>query len=209
MPDSDDDPTPQNSPPSSHRNSASIKLNGHNSTTTANVYSSGVDDEQPNESRHSRRLSAYHYGNFSSHSSSRLSNSSTSDDDDASSDDSAVPFFCKNNNQSQAHTSQTMASRLERTPIASRSRDIKECEYTPDSGIATTPGSSKHFSDGNNNANGNRSYGSGSRTLSNIKNNHGDNDTVTSSMKLFQQNVTRIRRNFRNIGEASYSEDSD
>lgn len=211
-------------------------MNGsHNfkSATEAPVaYSSGVDDEQPSETRHSRRkrnhslTNSFHYaGNLSSHSSSRLSNSSSSDDDDASSnDDSSVPFFRNSLTKRQKSTfdESNAQQRIERTPVASRSRDYKDCEFTPDSGIAVTPcpGSSgisstnnlnKHFSDGNNNSNrsgsGSGGGGSGSRTNNNHKIN-GD-ESLTTSMKLFQQSMARIRRNFRNIGDVSFSEDSD
>lgn len=203
MPDSDDDPTPQNSPPSSIRNIVPIKMNGSShSFNSPTVYSSGVDDEQPNDTRHTRRVTSYHYSNLSSHSSSRLSNSS-SDDDDGSSDDSSVPFR-GNQTQSSSH----LFTRIELTPIASNSRDLKHCEYTPDSGISMNPSgsSSKPMADGMGSS-ANRNYGGcSSRTLSNLK---GDNDSMSTSMKMFQQSVTRIRRNFRNIGEASFSEDSD
>lgn len=240
-PDSDDDPTPQNSPPLSRAapvNTVPIKMNGiHNIKSATNTepssvaYSSGVDDEQPSETRHSRRKrnhslsNSFHYaGNFSSHSSSRLSDSSSSDDDDASSnDDSSVPFF-RNTlskrqkptfNESDAH------QRIQRTPKASRSRDYKDCEFTPDSGIAVTPGPGssgisntnnlrKQCSDGNNNSNrsgsGSGGGGGGSRT-NNQKIN--EDESLTTSLKLFQQSMARIRRNFRNIGDASFSEDSD
>lgn len=246
-PDSDDDPTPQNSPPLSQstmrlNHPTPVKVNGIHKFN--NAYSSGVDDEQPNETRHSRRkrnhslTNNYHYNNnnFSSHSSSRLSDSSSSDDDDASSNDSSMPFFCNNLSKKQKfangeqreqqqqqieQNNQTASTltRLERTPIASRSRDTKGCEFTPDSGFVTTPGSStsctlpaKQHSDGNNNSNtnnngNNSNRSSGSKANGNHKIN-GD-DSIATSMKLFQQNVSRIRRNFRNIGEASYSEDSD
>lgn len=87
-PDSDDEPSPENSPALHNVNhSVPIKLNGTNSTNLAQAYSSGVDDDQPNEIRHSRRkrnhsltTNNYHFTNYSSHSSSRLSNSSSSDD---------------------------------------------------------------------------------------------------------------------------------
>lgn len=200
--------------------------------TTSVAYSSGVDDAQPSETRHSRRkrnhslTNTFHYtGNLSSHSSSRFSDSSSSDDDNvASNDDSSVPFFCNNLSKRQKSTfddAHAQQRSIERTPVASRSRDYKDCEYTPDSGIAVTPcpGSSgisntnnlnKHFSDGNNNSNrsgtGNGGGGSGSKP-----NNHKINgdESLTTSMKLFQQSMARIRRNFRNIGDASFSEDSD
>lgn len=204
MPDSDDDPTPQNSPPSSIRSIVPIKMNGSShSFHSPAVYSSGVDDEQPNDNRHSRRVASYHYSNLSSHSSSRLSNS-TSEDDDGSSDDSSVPF---RGSQSQA-ASHLLPHRLERTPNANHLREVKSGEFTPDSGISMAPGSSssKHLSDGIGGAGARTIGGCSSRTLSNLKS---DTDTMTTSMKLFQQNVTRIRRNFRNIGEASFSEDSD
>lgn len=233
-PDSDDDPTPQNSPPLSRAapvNTVPIKMNGghilKSATTTdaaAVAYSSGVDDEQPNEIRHSRRkrnhslTNSFHYaGNLSSHSSSRLSDSSSSDDDDATSnDDSFVPFFRSSlsKRQKTAFDDSHGPQHIERTPVANRSRDYKDCEFTPDSGIAVTPcpGSSgissthnfnKHFSDGNNNDGGG---GSGSRT--NAHKINGD-ESLTTSIKLFQQSMARIRRNFRNIGDASFSEDSD
>lgn len=106
-PDSDDDPTPGNSPVAqnvAHPSTVPTKMNG----TNAPAYSSGVDvdDDQPNEVRHSRRkrnhsltTSNYHYTNYSSHSSSRLSNSSSSDDDDTSSNDSSIPFFTNHLNK--------------------------------------------------------------------------------------------------------------
>lgn len=214
-----------------------IKMNGkHNfkstaPTTEATVaYSSGVDDEQPNETRHSRRkrnhslTNGFHYaGNLSSHSSSWLSDSSSSDDDDATSnDDSSVPFFRNNlsKRQKPAFDEGHAQQRIERTPVASRARDYKDYDFTPDSGIAGTPcpgGSglsttnnlNKHFSDGNNNSNrsGSGSGGGGSASRTNHKINA--DESLTTSMKLFQQSIARIRRNFRNIGDASFSEDSD
>lgn len=201
MPDSDDDPTPQNSPPSSIRDTVPIKVNGSShSFNSPTVYSSGVDDEQPNDTRHSRRVTSYHYSNLSSHSSSRLSNSS-SDDDDGSSDDSSKPF---RGNQTQS--SSNLFTRLELTPIASHSQDVKHCEYTPDSGISMAPSGSSSKPDGVSNS-GTRNYGGcSSRMLTNLKS---DTEPINNSMKLFQQSVTRIRRNFRNLGEASFSEDSD
>lgn len=85
-PDSDDEPTPENSPASHSVNlSVPTKLNGTSSTKLAPAYSS-VDDDQPNEVRHSRRkrnhslTNNYHFTIYSSHSSSRHSNSSSSDD---------------------------------------------------------------------------------------------------------------------------------
>lgn len=94
VPDSDDEPTPSNSPTTQRPvdgNAEPPKLNGSNGST---IYSSGVDDNQPNEVRHSRRKRNhsltkinYHYRNYSSHSSSRRSNSSSSDDKDNDDDD--------------------------------------------------------------------------------------------------------------------------
>lgn len=207
------------------------------------AYSSGVDDEQPSETRHSRRkrnhslTNSFHFaGNLSSHSSSRLSDSSSSDDDDAASnDDSSVPFFQFGSlpkRQKAAFDDSNGQPRIERTPVANRSHDCKDCEFTPDSGIAVTPcpGSSgiantnhlnKHFSDGNNNSNrsgsgsgggdgGGGSGGGGGSSGGRTQNNHKINggESLTTSMKLFQQSMARIRRNFRNI-DASLSEDSD
>lgn len=70
-----------------NQTAVTTKLNGTHSNSLAPAYSSGVDDDQPNEVRHSRRkrnhsltTNNYHFTNYSSHSSSRLSNSSSSDD---------------------------------------------------------------------------------------------------------------------------------
>lgn len=150
-PDSDDEPTPDSSPILQINVLAqqTVKLNGVHTTNTAPAYSSGVDDDQPNE-RNSRRkrnhsitTTNYHFPNYSSPSSSRFSNTST-DDDDISSDDSSLPFFKSNylnkrpkqvDNNEVSHTSSSV-SNLERTP--NRPRDPKDCEHaTPDSGIGT------------------------------------------------------------------------
>lgn len=145
--DSDDEPTPDSSPVAQ---APVTKVNGVN---TAPAYSSGVDDDQPNE-RNSRRkrnhslttAANFHFTNYSSHSSSRLSNSSSSDDDDTSSDDSSLPFFAshlsKRPKQSDNNETSTVPMlRIECTPT--RSRDPKDCDVTtPESGIGSTPGSS-------------------------------------------------------------------
>lgn len=151
MPDSDDEPTPDSSPILQNvSQSPATKVNGIHSTNPAPAYSSGVDDDQPSE-RNSRRkrhhsltTTNYHFTNYSSHSSSRLSNSSS---DDASSDDSSIPFYSNHLNKRSKQTTDNNKSSPgsqcdEHTP--SRSRDAKDCEVaTPDSGIGSTPGSSR------------------------------------------------------------------
>lgn len=152
-PDSDDEPTPDSSPiiqPNVGPVPA-IKVNGVHTASTAPAYSSGVDDDQPNE-RNSRRkrnhsltTTNYHFTNYSSHSSSRLSNSS-SDDDDISSDDSSLPFFSSNHlskrQKQTADNDVSHPSMLRCTP--SRARDPKDCELpTPDTGM---PGSTSRWS---------------------------------------------------------------
>lgn len=137
--------------------------------------SSGVDDDQPNEFRNSRRkrransltTANFHFANYSSHSSSRLSNSSSScSDDDISSDDNSMPFFSNHlskrsrkaeNEMRTASTATTVTptpttaataaatistpTNTPQTPSNSRSGDRKD--YDPDSGIGSTPGSSR------------------------------------------------------------------
>lgn len=256
-PDSDDDASPQNSPPISQSTNnlpgvVPIKTNGiHN---TKPPYSSGVDDEHPDENRlynrNGRRkrnhllTNSYHYTNYSSHSSSRLSSTGSSDSDDAS-DSNDNSFFSNSLSKKRKLTLGNMLDRkndcteeqgnlvsnslltgraCEKTPIASRSRDLKDCELTPDSGIASAACSStgsagtaaaKHYQDGNNNNNSNNG-GSSDKHSTHRSNSHSSSskklnkdEILTTSIKLFQQNVARIRRNFRNIGDASYSEDSD
>lgn len=234
---------------------ATIKINGTHAPNTTRTYSSGVDDEQPNETRHSRRkrnhsmtTTNYHYTHYSSHSSSRLSDSSSSDDDDTTSNDSSAPFFSNNlikkpkqsgneaTSVQQTEEIPSILTRLERTPLANRSRDAKSYELTPDSGIASTPGSStssatqstsipsqrksssSFISSNENNANNDDEDDDDEVDIDDNHNNRScngkvskvnRNDAMSTSIKLYQQSVLRVRRNFRNIGDVSYSEDSE
>lgn len=263
-PDSDDDASPQNSPQISQSNNnlpaaVPIKTNGVHNLNPA--YSSGVDDEQPDENRlynrNGRRkrnhllTNSYHYTHYSSHSSSRLSSTGSSDSDDAS-DSNDDSFFTNSLSKKRKLTNgntvaapscsapscnedpRTLISNTvlvlracEKTPIANRSRDLKDSEFTPDSGISSAGCSSTgsatanvqgNYQDGNNNINNinNNANGSSSDKHCTVRSNQHNNsnkktgkDESITSIKLFQQNVARIRRNFRNIGDASYSEDSD
>lgn len=129
---------------------------------------------------------------MSSHSSSRISSSSG---EDAESTESSAPLF-----QTVPHNREAGSSHIstltqngfgrpimanEKTPIANRSRAYGIENNTPDSGISSASGRQ----DGNNN--------------SSVK------KTVNTSepTKLFLQKVSRIRRNYRNIGDVSYSEE--
>lgn len=184
--DSDDDPSPENSP-----RAIPVPING--SHHSLNNYSSGIDDERPNRSRRrktniSLNRNQNNFGHYSSHSNSRLS-SSCSEDDDASSNDSLLPFFDNKKrkmgqNGNVEVTTVAAQNENERTTTTNQSW----MNFTPDSGISVVGGSSTSTSrhDGNNNANSLR--------------NNGD-----SSMKLFQQKVARVRRNYRN----NFGDDSD
>lgn len=198
--DSDDDPTPENSP-----RAIPIPMNGTHHSLNVNNYS-GIDDERPNNNRYNnlRRRKANislnrnqnNYGHYSSHSNSRLS-SSCSEDDDASSYDSLLPFF-DNKKRKLSETGNVDDQRVvvdDNLSTKAATSSQSWINFTPDSGISAVgssstsssapPSTSRH--DGNNNANGIR--------------NNGEN----SSMKLFQQKVARVRRNYRN----NFGDDSD
>jgi len=190
--DSDDDPSPENSP-----RAIPVPINGSHHSLSVNNYSSGIDDERPNRYNSARRRKTNislnrnqnNFGHYSSHSNSRLS-SSCSEDDDASSNDSLLPFFDnKKRKLSQNGSTEVVVVDNEVATTTSQSW----MNFTPDSGISVVGGSSTSSAppstsrhDGNNNASGLR--------------NNGD-----SSMKLFQQKVARVRRNYRN----NFGDDSD
>lgn len=202
-PDSDDDPTPQNSPPiTRHTLIRTTRQNGCHKPNIVTYSSGGVDDEPFNENRpytrHSRRKRNHslntnfqlHYSHLSSHSSSRISSSSG---EDAESTESSAPLF-----QTVAHNREGGSSSStalipngfgkpytvnENTPIRSRPHGIDN--YTPDSGISSASGRQ----DGNNNSSVKKSVNGSEPT------------------KLFLQKVSRIRRNYRNIGDVSNSDE--
>lgn len=197
--DSDDDPSPENSP-----RAIPVPING--SHHSLNNYSSGIDDERPNRYHSSRRRKTNislnrnqnNFGHYSSHSNSRLS-SSCSEDDDASSNDSLLPFF-DNKKRKMSTNGNVEVDVVADENELSTTTNQSWMNFTPDSGISVVggggssssrctssapPSTSRH--DGNNNANG-------------LRNNGGD-----SSMKLFQQKVARVRRNYRN----NFGDDSD
>lgn len=196
--DSDDDPSPENSP-----RAISIPINGTHHSLNVNNYSSGIDDERPNHYNSSRRRKTNvllnrnqnNYGHYSSHSNSRLS-SSCSEDDDASSNDSLLPFFDNKKRKLSGNGKDEEQCVVVDENVSTKATTPSQSwiNFTPDSGISAvgssstsssaTPSSSRH--DGNNNANGVR--------------NNGD-----SSIKLFQQKVARVRRNYRN----NFGHDSD
>lgn len=194
--DSDDDPSPENSP-----RAIPVPLNGSHHSLNVNNYSSGIDDERPNRYNCPRRRKTNthislnrnqnNYGHYSSHSNSRLS-SSCSEDDDASSNDSLLPFFDNKKRKMSENANAVVVDENVTTGTATANSQ-SWINFTPDSGISAVgssstssapPSTSRH--DGNNNANGIR--------------NNGD-----SSMKLFQQKMARVRRNYRN----NFGDDSD
>lgn len=193
LPDSDDDPTPQNSPPMIRP----PRYNGTRTNKPSSAYSSGGVDDEPlsGSRRHSWRKRnnsgnanfPIHHSQLSSHSSSRIS--SSSEEEDASTESSVILF-----QTARMGTSSQNASTNNKTPVVDRSRSFA-VENTPDSGISSMVGSSggstarKH--DGNNYSNAKR-HAVGSNTT-----------------KLFLQKVARVRRNYRNIGDDSYSDDSE
>ncbi|XP_037046872.1 DDB1- and CUL4-associated factor 5 [Bradysia coprophila] len=192
--DSDDDPSPENSP-----RAIPVPINGSHHSLSVNNYSSGIDDERPNRYSSSRRRKTNismnrnqnNFGHYSSHSNSRLS-SSCSEDDDASSNDSLLPFF-DNKKRKMAQNGNAEVEVVADENELTTSTHQSWLNFTPDSGISVVGGSSTSSAppstsrhDGNNNANGLR--------------NNGD-----SSMKLFQQKVARVRRNYRN----NFGDDSD
>lgn len=195
--DSDDDPSPENSP-----RAIPVPINGTHHSANVNNYSSGIDDERPNSYNNLRRRKKHislnrnenNYGNYSSHSNSRLSSSCS---DDACSNDSLVPFFDNKKRKISENADNTDIVVDENVLPTTATSNQSWINFTPDSGINSAVGSSSTSSsappstsrhDGNNNANGNR--------------NNGD-----SSMKLFQQKIARVRRNYRNnFGDYSDSD---
>lgn len=216
-PDSDDDPTPRNSPPITQRAQIrTIRLNGHSGPKANTTYSSGgVDDEPINDNRsyhrHTRRKRhnsvntnfQLHCSHFSSHSSSRISNSSSSEDDAASTEGSAplfqtvIPHRDHVNSNGNGHIAARNTPFVgECTPIASRTRH-HGVDITPDSGMSSmvdsAAGSTNRKNDNQHESSTKKGTAGGSETT-----------------KLFMQKVARIRRNYRNIGgDVSYSEDSE
>lgn len=198
--DSDDDPSPENSP-----RAIPIPINGTHHSLNVNNYSSGIDDERPNNNRYNslRRRKANislnrnqnNFGHYSSHSNSRLS-SSCSEDDDASSNDSLLPFFDNKKRKLSENGNVDDPCVVVDEAVSTKTTTPSQSwiNFTPDSGISAVgssstsssapPSTSRH--DGNNNGNGIR--------------NNGD-----SSMKLFQQKIARVRRNYRN----NFGDDSD
>lgn len=208
--DSDDDPSPENSPRSS---AIPIPNNGSHHSLNVNNYSSGIDDERPNRYNNSRRRKTNislnrqqlnNYGHYSSHSNSRLSSSCSDDDDDASSNDSLLPFSNKktklseNGNNNGGNADAVIATENGKATTAATSTTTgttttnRSSWLTPDSGISSSAVGSSSTSSGRHDGNNN-----GFRT------NGGD----SSSMKLFQQKVARVRRNYRsNFGDDSDSD---
>lgn len=192
--DSDDDPSPENSP-----RAIPIPINGSHHSLSVNNYSSGIDDERPNRYNSSRRRkinisvnrNQNNYGHYSSHSNSRLSSSCSDDDDDASSNESSMlPFFDskkrKLNENGNDGADIVVADENGLTEATTTTNQSSWLNFTPDSGVGCSSSTSTGRHDGNNNANGLR--------------NNGD-----TSMKLFQQKVARVRRNYRN----NFGDDSD
>lgn len=193
--DSDDDPSPENSP-----RAIPVPINGSHHSFNANNYSSGIDDERPNRYNNRRKTNISlnriqnNYGHYSSHSNSRLS-SSCSDDDDASSNDSLLPFFDnKKRKLSENGNADVVVDEQHALATSSTTPHPSWMNFTPDSGISAVgsssasssapPSTSQH--DGNNNGTGMRS-------------------NSDSSVKLFQQKIARVRRNYRN----NFGDDSD
>lgn len=227
--DSEDDPTPPNSGTESEPVALvrviPMPINGtHNFEATS--YSSGIDDEHPNEDRNhhyhhqvrrKRNVSSMPagtgYAHYSSHSNSRLS-SSCSQDEDASSQDSLTPFYQNNGKMRRSNERDD----LDKTPAphntvadaktpgtSASSAHRQMLDFTPDSGIAM----SAH---GSSSSNGLQHTSSGSGSNHHTSNNNnvnqdGNNNTNGESVKLFQQKVARIRRNYRyNFGDDSDSD---
>lgn len=179
------------------------RLNGANVIKPNITYSSGgVDDEPLNENRRRRKRNQshnanfpIHYSHFSSHSSSRFS-SSSSDEGTESTESSTILFQMvlptRSSNSSAQNGTDKTSEPAQNTPIANRSR-TQGLENTPDSGISTSAscGSSLHKQDGNINSNAKTSVNG------------------SDPNKTFLQKVARVRRNYRNIGDVSYSEDSE
>lgn len=235
--DSEDDPTPPNSGTESEPVALvrviPMPINGtHNFEATS--YSSGIDDEHPNEDRHhhhyhhqvrrKRNVSSMPangtgYAHYSSHSNSRLS-SSCSQDEDASSQDSLTPFYQNNNGKMRRSNDRD----LEKTPAphknvadtktpgtsassSSTSSRRQMLDFTPDSGIAMSAHGSSSSNGLQHTSSGSGSNHHTSNNNNNNVNQDGNNNTNGESVKLFQQKVARIRRNYRyNFGDDSDSD---
>lgn len=228
--DSEDDPTPPNSGTESEPVALvrviPMPLNGTHNFEAAS-YSSGIDDEHPNEDHHyhhqvrrKRNISSMPangtgYAHYSSHSNSRLS-SSCSQDEDASSQDGLTPFYQNNGkmrrsndrdlDKTPAPRNNVADARTPGTSVSSSASSVRQMlDFTPDSGIAM----SAH---GSTSSNGLQHTSSGSGSNHHTSNNNnvnqdGNNNTNGESVKLFQQKVARIRRNYRyNFGDDSDSD---
>lgn len=198
--DSDDDQSSHNSPPTLRINypanvvpvNGKRKINGNQSSNEDD----NRDEILNKKIRIKRNRASYNTNDiYSSHSNSRLSNSSYQED--GSSNDSMNNYF--NNKMSNGTTTTTITttttatngngndnendeSNIYKTP----NKNPEIISYTPDSGILTAPGSSTSTADNNN------------KNTSTVEKNG-------TSVKLFKDGVTRVRRNYRN----NFGDDSD
>lgn len=225
-PDSDDDPTPRNSPPITNRTYVrTARLNGNNPHKPNVTYSSGgVDDESGHDNRYYNRNSRrrrnnslnanfqFHHSNFSSHSSSRISSSGSSSEGDAASTEGSTPLFLtvihnrevtsNDNNNGYEHPTPKYNRR---TSITGNNGAVETTPIANRSRIPTadyTPdsGMSSMADSATGSTHRKNDYGNDSSMKK------GGNDTETT--KLFIAKVNRIRRNYRNIGgNVSYSEE--